>query len=567
VASLVKKRKKGHDYWYVVESRRVNGRPRIVWQQYLGTADSIAARARQTTPGPVTVAEFGAVAALWALGDRLDLVGLIDRVVPKRDQGVSIGHYLVLAALNRVVAPTSKAQIGAWYAKTWLRAHWGIPASAFTSQAFWRAMDAVDADALAAIEDAVAEATVRRFGIRVQTVAYDAPNFFTDIATPTPGELAQRGHNKQKRNDLRQVNLALLSTVEGHVPLLHTTYPGDVPDPTAFGQALARLHTRYTQLATLTDDRITVVFDKGNVSQANMTQVWEHAWSVVSTLVPSHHKDLLAIPRTAYTPVDPARWPDLLAYTEDRLVYGHPGRVVVTYNPALWEGQIRGFRHQQLKMEARIRTLQERLARWRADPPPRGRRPTPATVDAHLRRVGRGREPGPFLRWQCTTDAAGVLTLTTHWEEAALAAYQEAHFGKTLLFTDHTDWAAAAMIAAYRGQGSLENGFRQMKDPHFVTFSPMFHWTDQKIRVHAAYCVLALLLASLLHREARAAGFAGGLDALLETLTDLKLVVDLPVPGRRTTVVRLTERTPVQEQLVQHFHLAQYHAALAPTEG
>ena len=59
--------------------------------------------------------------------ERLDLVGIMDRAVRNRDQGVSIGHYLVLAALTRVVAPQSEAQIAAWYAKIWLRQHWGIP--------------------------------------------------------------------------------------------------------------------------------------------------------------------------------------------------------------------------------------------------------------------------------------------------------------------------------------------------------------------------------------------------------------------------------------------------------
>ncbi len=224
---------------------------------------------------------------------------------------------------------------------------------------------------------------------------------------------------------------------------------------------------------------------------------------------------------------------------------------------------MRGFRHQQLQMETGIRTLQTRLARWRADPPRGGRRPTPASVAAVLRRLARGREPGPFLQWTCTRDDADALTLTTQWDAAAVAAHQEAYFGKTLLFTDHTDWDPAAIIAAYRGQGSLENGFRQMKDPHFVTFAPMFHWTDQKIRVHAAYCVLALLLASLLHREARAAGFPGGLDALVETLADLKLVVDLPAAGRRERpTLRVTERTPAQMPLFEHFGLAAYHAAV-----
>ena len=558
---LMKKTIKGHIYWYLVESKRVNGQPRITWQLYLGKPEDIAARWRGNRP--VVVAEFGALAALWRLVEHLDLVGIIDRAVPKRHQGVSIGHFLVLAALNRVVAPKRKTQIGAWYDKTWLRRAWGIPASAFTSQTFWRAMDAVDADALEAIEAAVAAATVTRFGVRVQTVAYDATNFFTYLATPTPSSLAQRGHNKQKRNDLRQVNLALLTTVEDHLPLLHTTYAGNVPDPTAFGDALDRLHTRYTQLAALADDRITVVFDKGNVSQANMAQVWARAWSVVSTLVPSHHRDLLAIPRTAYRPVDETRWPGLLAYLEDRDVYGQPGRVVVTYNPALWEGQVRGFRHQQTRVEEGIRALQDRLAQWRSDPARRGRRPTPASVEAVLRRLIRHREPGPFLRWQCTADPGEVPTLTTHWDDAAIATFQEAHFGKTLLFTDHTDWSAAAIVAAYRGQGNLENAFRQMKDPRFVTFRPVFHWTDQKIRVHAAYCVLALLLASLLHREARTAGITEGFDTVLETLADIKLVVDLPAPGRRERpVVRVTERSADQEILFQHFDLAPYHAAL-----
>lgn len=72
---------------------------------------------------------------------------------------------------------------------------------------------------------------------------------------------------------------------------------------------------------------------------------------------------------------------------------------------------------------------------------PGARRPTPATVDAYCRRLGSGRESAPFLRWQCGEDEVGAVTLTTTWDDAGIAAYQEAHFGKTLLFTDHTDWA------------------------------------------------------------------------------------------------------------------------------
>ena len=58
------------------------------------------------------------------------------------------------------------------------------------------------------------------------------------------------------------------------------------------------------------------------------------------------------------------------------------------------------------------------------------------------------------------------------------------------------------VVADYRSQEAVEGDFRQMKDPKVVSFSPMFHFTDQKIRVHVFYCVLALMVARLMVREA-----------------------------------------------------------------
>lgn len=41
MASLIKKKKRGKIYYYLAECQRVNGKPRIVWQKYLGSAESI----------------------------------------------------------------------------------------------------------------------------------------------------------------------------------------------------------------------------------------------------------------------------------------------------------------------------------------------------------------------------------------------------------------------------------------------------------------------------------------------------------------------------------------------
>ena len=83
---------------------------------------------------------------------------------------------------------------------------------------------------------------------------------------------------------------------------------------------------------------------------------------------------------------------------------------------------------------------------------------------------------------------------------------EEEIFGKHVLITDHDDWPVPEVIAGYRSQSEAEFSFRQMKDPHVVSFSPMYHWTEHNIRVHVFTCVLALQIAHLMRRRARQAG-------------------------------------------------------------
>ena len=75
-----------------------------------------------------------------------------------------------------------------------------------------------------------------------------------------------------------------------------------------------------------------------------------------------------------------------------------------------------------------------------------------------------------------------------------------------MLITDHDDWPIADVVAGYRSQSEAEFAFRQLKDPHVVSFSPMHHWTDHNIRVHVFTCVLALQIAHLMRHQARRAG-------------------------------------------------------------
>ena len=113
MASIIKKMKKGHAYYYLVESAHVNGKPRIIKQRYLGTADSIGA-AFDTAEGNLSkpefskVIDFGAVAALFDISERIGIRQIIEKHVDKREQGLSVSDTIVLAAINRAVMPVSK---------------------------------------------------------------------------------------------------------------------------------------------------------------------------------------------------------------------------------------------------------------------------------------------------------------------------------------------------------------------------------------------------------------------------------------------------------------------------
>lgn len=157
MASIVGKKQGNKTYYYLVESARVNGKPRIVSQQYLGSADEIAERLTGTGPGEparVQSRSFGALAAVWSVIERIDIAGIIDDVVgPRRsDAAASVGTYIAMAIANRVVAPCSKLAFGDWWETTIGPRLMKLPAGATDHRRFWDAMDAISEEHLEAIE-------------------------------------------------------------------------------------------------------------------------------------------------------------------------------------------------------------------------------------------------------------------------------------------------------------------------------------------------------------------------------------------------------------------------------
>jgi len=560
--SLQKKLIRGHPYWYARECQRVNGKPKIVWQKYLGKAETIAAAmgapAQPARPREITLCDFGAPAALYDLTQQLALIPTIDRHGGKRTQGVSVGTYLTLAALNRCVAPVSKARLAEWYQQTVLRRLLPVAPRHLTSQRFWDHMSYLDAAKISAIEQDLTRLLIDRFQLDLSCLVYDTTNFFTFIDTfneaPT---LAQRGKSKEKRADLRIVGLALLVTQDFHIPLFHHVYPGNTHDAPTFASVTETLVARY-RLFAHTVDGITLVYDKGNNSADTQEQVDASPYHYVGALCPTQHPALLRLPRARFQPLVGEDLEGVLAHRTRTRVLGAERTVLVTYNPALFLTQSATILREVQKRTRQLKELQHDLAH----PSATGRPRTAEGVRKQLQAILTGRHMQELIHTQLTEEAGG-LRLHYQMDQSAWTRLQRTLLGKTILFTDQDVWTDEAIVRAYRGQYHIEEAFKRMKNPHFVSWRPLHHWTDQKIRVHAFYCVLALLLSSLLRRTLAGQGLDLSITRIIETLAPIKEVILLYGDSRRTVrpVISYSRLTPLQQRLVKALHLERFQSA------
>jgi transposase len=516
MASIIEKRRAdGRTYYYLVESARVDGKPRIVSQQYLGSATEVMAKlsgASAGTPVRSQHKKFGDLAAVWSVLARLNVVGVIDEVAPRyANAAVSVGTYIALAIANRIVEPCSKLAFADWWATTsgsrWVK----VDDAALDHRRFWDAMDRLDAVQLQTIETRLSRAMVTEFGLDLTGLALDMTNFATYIDTGNGrAPIAQRGKAKQKRTDLRLVGLALVLTRDGGIPVVSHAYAGDRPDVTQFSTVIDELVARYRDLSGHVES-LTVVYDAGQNSVDNHAVVEGHGIGFVGSLPPSDHPKLLAIAKSRYRTVDATRFEGLTYVDTTVTALGVTRRAVLTHSANLHAKQSRGFNQTLSKAHARLTELQTRLARGKT-------RRQPEAVQAELDAICKPRWVNEVIHTTLHGDTPAELRLSFRTDARARTRLETRLFGKRILFTNRDAWPVADVVAAYRSQSDAEFGFRQLKDPHVVSFSPMHHWTDQKIRVHVFYCVLALAIAHLMRREAEHAGLHLSVRELLAEL-------------------------------------------------
>ncbi len=538
MASLQKYSTGGQTYWRIVESYRDNGRPKIRVIKHLGTVANILAVVEgQERDLRVRSTSHGNVLSLLAIAEELQVASEINKELASRNlagvpmsKGITPGQTCVLIAIGRACHPTSKMGWAGWARTTSLPETQRLSLNALTSQFFWDQMDLIPTDALPAIEARLAGRAVKQRADPLDLLLYDATNFYTFIASENDRcDLPQRGKNKQKRADLRQIGLALLVSRQNKLPLWHQIYRGNQTDVSLFPDVLTCLRARIAELASDVS-AVTVVYDRGNnASKANQTLVDNSDFHYVAALTPTNHRKLVSEANDAFEQVEIRPKESIPAWRAKRTIWGAERTVVVHVSERLRAGQIRGLWQHLDKRSKRLRELSDILLS------PTARRRDQETLQNQVTRLCAGQHISTVLKTSLQEQEPGRFSLNWWLDEQAYDELINCHFGRRILITDQHDWSTAQIVLAYRGQSDVEDTFRTMKDPFHLAFRPQHHWTDQKIEVHGFCCVLAYLLVRLLHtRVVEATSFRGSIRSLMDLLGQV----------RRATVLEKTPGKP-----------------------
>ena len=563
MASIIRKKKGNQVYYYVATSGRVDGKPRITHQTYLGTAERLAQLVRdKAAPVPLEACarDAGLPAALWQAARLSGALDALLSVWPAPRRGPSIPHFLLLAAFHRICAPGPKTEVADWYRHSVLADLWGFSPARFSSQAFWDHFDAIDVsdsleqphpDELERAQLALLQAFRDRELVSQRVLAYDTTNFHTWVATTnTRNQLAQRGCNKQKRHDLRQIGLSYALDGEHGLGLCHHVYPGNVTDRDELPACLGRI-TRLLDGASIPRETVTLVLDKGSAALANTLELQASGLGWIAALPWDQ------APATLRTrPVEQleavAGEPGVRVAAERTLVHGDEYLGVIRHSAGFAAEQCQSVGTSLAKATQKLRALAREI-----------RRPQDRHTERGLRnRIQRWLQPnfvGHVLRYELQRGAGRSWDLQFTVDDDALHRLWTERFGRTTLVTNRLDWSAAQVATAYNGQQHAERVFRGLKGGDWLGWGPLHHWTDSKIRVHAFYCLLGVSLLQSLLRQARAVWPTLTMEGLKHELGQIQRI-DLLYPplgakGPPRVATITSKQTLTQAALVSELQL------------
>lgn len=318
----------------------------------------------------------------------------------------------------------------------------------------------------------------------------------------------KRGHSKEKRPDLKQVVLGLITTHRAAIPTWLAPLSGNSSDK----QTLKKMVRDYHQALQQADQKIVYyVFDSAGYTQKNIQQLADTWWVTRVPLTLKRAQELIV----ETTPEE------MLAFEAEgyrgcvhEVTYGGiPQRWLVVYSAQAAERDARRFQKKRQKAADKARKKLKKLqgqtfaceadAQLAVEEVEAGFKyhRLEATISPVMGYDSPGRPPKGS---QPTVQ--GYQVETTLVPDPQVEAHHQRKRGKFIIATNQLDplqLPAGEMLGVYKAQGvTVERGFRFLHDPMFFADS-LFLKKPQRIMALLMVMGLALLIYALAERQLR----------------------------------------------------------------
>ena len=511
---LQKRTVKGNDYWSLVESKRINGKPTPVVIEYFGNIKSFAEKLMDSRNENKLLRSYahGETHSLMKIAEMLGIEQILDATMKSQKRSeLKRSKSLLLIALQSICNPGSKREFQSWIETTSLPYDYGIPAKAVSSDHFWKQMNDITEDDITKAEDAITQKIFNLYDFGIEKIALDYTNYYTYISSNNEkSDIAQRGHNKQKRHDLRQYSLALITTKESGLPLCSYIYDGNKNDQTAFSEYMRILKGRIPNYDPKT---ITLIFDGGGNNKNNLKDIETH---YICSFSLNSCKCLYDIDLSEYKDLSFAG-KKVKCYRLTQKIWDTERECVLTYSKSLYLGQAKELNENIDAAVSAFKNYNEQLRNHKSRISK-----TSKAIQAKIETIIKKKHLDAIFETRIIANEDSTQSVEYLINLKNKEDISHKYFGKKLIISDHKDWSTADILQAYREQDVIEKIFRSTKDDEHFSIRPQYHYTDQKIRVHIFCCLLGLTLATILHKEAIRQGYEGSRNKLLDTLSGIR---------------------------------------------
>jgi len=563
-----KKDGKTHDYWSVVENKRVaggrvvqrhvlylgeiNSSQAAVWRKAIEVLDDDAGHPRTLAlfpedrcagiapDAPIVQLRLSDMrlcrprqwGACWLAGQlwrELELDRFwADRLPPSR-KGTQWDQVLQVLVSYRLIAPGSEWKLHRdWFGKSamadLLEADFGL-AEAHKLYACHDLLLRHKADLFSHLMARWRDL----FGANFDVLLYDLTSTYFEInaSEVAEGDKRRHGYSRDKRPDCPQVVIALVVTTDG-LPLAYEVLPGNTADCTTLRMFLARIERQYGRA------RRVWVMDRGIPTEAVLAEM-RGSDPPVQYLVGTPKGRLSRLEKQLLTkPWQKARagvQVKLLAEDDELYVYAE------SVDRASKE---RAMRSRQLKW------LWKRLRELAAMEIPR---------EEMLMKLGAARSRAPTA-WRLVDiemdKESSMFVYTLNRQKLRRIRRRE---GRYLLRTNLTENDPALLWQYYTQLVAVEEAFKNLKGD--LAIRPVFHQEERRIEAHIFIAFLAYCLQITLQRRLHA--LAPGLTArsALEKFAAVQMIdVHLPTTdGRELLLTRYTQPEPELRLLIQQLKL------------